>query len=111
MAYASCPDAILLSKYAAAEICIDEIRPNGVIAKSSTSQKDLTFDELHSIERDRRKLLLRVSSSSCNLRIMFFIDVSISPTLVLYGTTCALYLCRHLNFHSGGLCLLSMGRV
>ena len=61
--YASGP-SIVLPRDAPVEIQ-DEIRPNGVIAnaKSSAGYENLTFDELNSIERDRRNLLLRVSVS------------------------------------------------
>jgi hypothetical protein len=78
--YASGP-SIVLPRDVPVEIQ-DKIRPNGVIAnaKSSAGYENLTFDELNSIERDRRNLLLRVSISLTSSLIQCTFSVFSSPT-------------------------------
>mmetsp|Transcript_36103 Transcript_36103/g.53031 ORF Transcript_36103/g.53031 Transcript_36103/m.53031 type:complete len:393 (-) Transcript_36103:165-1343(-) len=57
--YASGCSSGLLPRSAPPQARTDERRQNGVIKKDSGSQEDLTFQDLTSIEKERRELLLR----------------------------------------------------
>eukprot|EP00985_Skeletonema_marinoi_P012656 scaffold6152_cov129-Skeletonema_marinoi.AAC.2 len=57
--FASGCSAGLLPRSAPPQARSDERRQNGVIKKDSGSQEDLSFEDLASIEKERRQLLLR----------------------------------------------------